>query len=240
MPRAKFISKEDCLRAMHCTKSNRAAARFMRCSFIHYKKYARTYVDEVTGKSLWEIHLNPSGKGIPKFLSNKGKRAPLKDLLEGKLRIESFDPSKIKHQLVYEGYLVEECYKCGYHEERLQDRRVPLILHFKNKDRKNYELTNLELLCYNCSFLYNVSAITDKMVLAQEDFVEKQQKEFDYEIDEHMMIHLRELGLWKEEKVGDGSQYISKTYLENSGKQNEKYGFDVENQSQMPFEYLED
>jgi hypothetical protein len=74
---AKFISKEDCLRAMENTRSNRGAARFLRCSFVHYKRYARTYVDETTGITLFELHKNQAGVGIPKFLPNKGKKAPL-------------------------------------------------------------------------------------------------------------------------------------------------------------------
>ena len=84
MPAAKFISKDDCLRAMDNTKSNRGAARFLRCSFVHYKKYARTYVND-QGVTLWEVHKNPAGIGIPKYLPNKGKQAPLKELIEGKI-----------------------------------------------------------------------------------------------------------------------------------------------------------
>ena len=78
MPPSKFLSKEDILRAMQNTKSNHGAARFLRCSLNHYKKFAKVYIDEATGLSLNELHKNPSGKGIPKFLSNKGKKAPLK------------------------------------------------------------------------------------------------------------------------------------------------------------------
>ena len=63
MPKAKPISKEMVLRAMRNTKSNRAASRFLNCSYVHYKKWAKLYNDEKTGKTLFEIHLNPSGKG---------------------------------------------------------------------------------------------------------------------------------------------------------------------------------
>ena len=38
MPKAKPISKEMVLRAMRNTKSNRAASRFLNCSYVHYKK----------------------------------------------------------------------------------------------------------------------------------------------------------------------------------------------------------
>ena len=48
----KFLSKEDLLRAHKNTLSNKAAARYLRVSYVHYKKYALTYIDEETGLSL--------------------------------------------------------------------------------------------------------------------------------------------------------------------------------------------
>lgn len=213
MPPSKFLTKEDCLRAIHNTRSNRGAARFLRCSFNHYKRFALTYVDDSTGKSLWELHKNQSGTGIPKFLPNKGKLAPLKELIEGKLSVESFEPAKIKQRLIFEGYLKEECNRCGFHEERLVDKKIPLVLQFLDKNKANYELGNLELLCYNCSFLYSVSPITDKQVIAMEDFVDKQVTQPDFEIDESMKEHLQSLGLWiSESDPFSGSSYISENY----------------------------
>lgn len=215
MPKAKFISKEDCLRAMQNSKSNRGAARFLRCSFVHYKKYARTYTNE-EGVTLWEVHKNASGKGIPKFISNKGKQAPLKDLIEGRLPIESFEPAKIKQRLIFEGYLKEECCKCGFNEARIVDQKVPLILQFKDKNKKNYELDNIELMCYNCSFLYSVSPISDKQVIAMEDYVDKQVADFDWEMDDSMREHLESLGLLQQEiDPTDGRNYISENYRGN-------------------------
>jgi hypothetical protein len=213
MPQAKFISKEDCLRAMENTRSNRGAARFLRCSFVHYKKYAKTYVND-EGVSLWEVHKNPAGIGIPKYLPNKGKQAPLKELIEGKISVASFEPAKIKQRLIFEGYLKEECSRCGFHEERLSDHKIPLILQFKDKNKVNYELSNIELMCYNCSFLYSVSPITDKQVIAMEDSVDRQAVDFDWEVDDAMKEHLQSLGLWKEE-VKPGSEYISEDYKQN-------------------------
>lgn len=214
MPAAKFLSKEDVLRAMDNTRSNRGAARFLRCSLNHFKKYAKLYVDEATGICLYEVHKNKSGKGIPKFLHNKGKKAPLKDLIEGRLAVESFEPAKIKQRLVFEGYLKEECSRCGFHEERIQDSKIPLILQFKDRNKKNYELDNIELMCYNCSYLYAVSPITEKQVIRMEDFIDKQGGDVDWEVDEAMKEHLQSLGLWKEQ-VKPGSEYISQTYRDN-------------------------
>jgi hypothetical protein len=61
MPAPKPLSKEDILRAQRITKSNRAAARYLGCSYNHYKRYAQLYENE-EGKTLFKIHLNPSGK----------------------------------------------------------------------------------------------------------------------------------------------------------------------------------
>jgi hypothetical protein len=216
VPTAKFISKEDCLRAMENTRSNRGAARFLRCSFVHYKKYARTYTND-DGITLWEAHKNPSGKGIPKYLPNKGKKAPLKELIEGKLSVDSFEPAKIKQRLIFEGYLKEECSRCGFHEERVTDQKIPLILQFKDKNKKNYEISNIELMCYNCSYLYATSPITEKQVLAMEDSVERQQNNFDWEVDDVMKEHLQSLGLWQE-PTSSPTQYISSDYKGNAQK----------------------
>ncbi len=205
------------------TRSNRGAARFLRCSFVHYKKYAKTYVNE-EGITLWEAHKNMAGVGIPKYLPNKGKKAPLKELIEGKISVASFEPAKIKQRLIFEGYLKEECNRCGFHEERITDKKIPLILQFKDKNKVNYELTNIELMCYNCSFLYSVSPINDRQVIAMEDSVDKQVVDFDWEIDEDTQDHLRSLGLWKDEfDPTNGRNYISENYRGSSIEYQQQY-----------------
>ena len=67
----KPILKEDILRAMKMTKSNQSAARYLGISYVHYKRYAKSYVDEETKKTLFDIHLNPMGKGIRKHFGGK-------------------------------------------------------------------------------------------------------------------------------------------------------------------------
>jgi len=70
MPRAFHLPKEMILAAMTQTKSVHSAARYLNCSYQHIKKYMLAYTDESTGKSLFEIHKNQSGKGIPKHLAS--------------------------------------------------------------------------------------------------------------------------------------------------------------------------
>ena len=124
MPAKKFISKEDCLRAMKFTKSVKAAARYLNCSYQHLKPYMKSYKDEETGLSLFELHKNQSGKGIPKFLSNTpfGKKLPaIEDIVNGKADASSFNPEKLKHAMIEAGYMLEQCYYCGYGEQREKD-----------------------------------------------------------------------------------------------------------------------
>ena len=66
MPLPKPLSKDDIMVAIRSTKSNRAAARYLHCSYSHYKKYAKLYREE-NGVSLLDVHKNQTGSGIPKF-----------------------------------------------------------------------------------------------------------------------------------------------------------------------------
>ena len=139
---SKILTKEDLLRAMSQTRSNRAAARYLHVSYNHYKKYAKMY-------KLFESHKNQSGKGIPKFLKNSGKEPALLDIVEGRVDSSHFTPQKLKYRLIEEGYLLEECSMCGFKERRVLDYKMPLLLHFKDNNKSNYTRDNIELLCYN-------------------------------------------------------------------------------------------
>ncbi len=208
MPRpAKILTKEDIVRAQTVTRSNMSAARYLHVSYNHYKKYAKMYKNE-DGVTLLEAHMNQSGEGIPKFAVAGNKEVPLLDLLEGRVPIEHFDPRKIKARLLSEGKLVEVCDKCGFAERRVTDQKIPVILNFKDGNKKNWHLDNLEFLCYNCSFLYAASPIEEKRAEAMEDYVKTRNDEPDWELDEHHKEHLRELGLYEEEKPGD--EFISR------------------------------
>jgi len=208
MPLPKPLSKDDILAAMRATKSNRAAARFLHCSYDHYRKYAKTYSNE-DGISLFEAHKNQSGEGIPKFLTNKGKEPPLKDILNGTIPIEHFTPQKIRNRLIREGYLLPRCYSCGHEEQRIVDGKQPLLLDFKDKNKKNFELDNVQLLCYNCYFLYVGNIYTEKQIQGIEDYVSVKKAKVDWEIDDHYIEHLREIGLWEDTET-PGSEYIAR------------------------------
>jgi hypothetical protein len=211
--RRKDFTKEQILAAMARTKSNRAAARYLNCSYQHYKMWAKFYEATKEGyANLFEQHLNPHGIGIPKFLNggNPRKRFPLKEIIEGKLLPTSFNPAKIKYRLLQEGYLKEECYGCGFHEHRVLDHKIPILLHFKDGNKMNYLLENLEMLCYNCYFLYQGDLFTGKQIEGIEDHKSISHGKVDWEVDDYTQERLRELGLYEPKPPEDGSEYISK------------------------------
>ena len=204
---SKIITKEDILRAQKMTRSNMAAARYLHISYNHYKKYAKMYKDE-EGVTLLEAHKNQAGEGIPKFALAGKDKIPLMDLLEGRVPIEHFDARKIKQRLIFEGLIEEKCNKCNFSERRVTDLKVPVILNFKDKNKKNWNLDNIECLCYKCSFLYGESPIEEKQAEAMEDYVKTKKDEPDWEMNQAHIDHLKELGLYDEEE--DGSEYISR------------------------------
>jgi len=196
MPLAKPLSKDQILAAMSQTLSNRAAARWLNVSYIHYKKWAKNYGATKEGyPDLFEQHKNQSGKGIPKFLSNSGKEPALLDIIEGRVDISSFNPEKIKYRLVTEGYLLEECSQCGFHERRVLDYKIPLLLHFKDGNKKNYRKENIEFLCYNHYFLTVGDIFSDKQVQGIEDYKPINEGSVTWEVDEYHLKRLSELGL---------------------------------------------
>jgi hypothetical protein len=209
MTKPKPISKEDVLRAMRITKSNRAAARYLGVSYIHYKGYAKLYKSE-NGKTLFEEHKNQSGKGIPKFLNNSKKEPALRDIIEGRIDINHFKPEKIKNRLIKEGFLKEECYICGFHERRVNDYKMPLLLDFIDKNKKNYKNNNPRLLCYNCYYINVGDIFTSKQIEGLEDHVVKYNSEVEWELDEYTSQRLKELGLDIPTDLDDGSEFISK------------------------------
>jgi hypothetical protein len=205
----KPLSKEDILRAMKVTLSNKAAARYLHVSYIHYKRFAQNFTDETTGRTLFEMHKNQSGKGIPKFITNRGKEPALLDVIEGRVPIESYTPEKLKRRLLQEGYLYEYCNKCDFSERRVIDYKVPLLLNFKDGNKKNWNIDNVELLCYNCYFLYVGDVFNTRQLDAIEDFVQPlQTNDVNWELDEYYKEHFKELGIMDEEKE-DGEEFVS-------------------------------
>ena len=204
MPAAKIFTKDDVLRAMRFTRSNRAAAKYLGCSYQHYKPYAKMFrVDESDPNSLtlFEVHKNQSGRGIPKFLPNKRREPNVKLIFETGTGWESFTPVKIKERGIAEGYLKDECYHCGFCERRVTDYKVPLLLNFKDGNKNNYLIDNLELLCYNDYFLLIADPLTPDQVRHIEDNTTTKAVSYDWGVDKQIDVddahleNMRALGL---------------------------------------------
>jgi hypothetical protein len=141
---AKVILRSEIEEAQKHTESNAAAAKWLGVPYPRYKKYAELY-------GIFERHLNPDGVGISKGFAKNPTTVPLRDIFQNKH--PDYSVARLKNRLIARKKLPEECALCGFHEQRVTDRRIPLILNFKDGNRKNMALDNLYILCYNCTFL---------------------------------------------------------------------------------------
>ena len=202
---SKILTKEDILRAMKVTKSNMHAARHLHVSYNHYKKYAKMYKND-DGITLLEAHKNQQGKGIIKY-SNK-KLPQFKAILDGEVPSKYLDREEFKQRLIFEALIEEKCNKCGFAERRIKDTQVPLTINYKDGNKNNLTLANIEFLCLNCHFLYGVDTSKKKVRETLVDYVDHADQDREWQMDEHHMDHLKELGLYNEDSPGD--EYISK------------------------------
>lgn len=201
----KPITEQQIRNAMKMTKSNMSAARFLGVSYDYYKRFAKTYKDQETGKTLFELHLNRQGKGIRKHWG--GKDPDLKALMEGEIFVKSFSVDRYKDKLVQEGYIEEKCNSCGFNEQRVNDYRAPLLIHFKDKNKMNWKIENVELLCYNCYYLYIGDVFNNNQIKhIQEDKPLPKTEQIDWELDDYMKDHFKEIGLMED----DEDDYIAR------------------------------
>lgn len=137
--------------AMKNSKSNSGGARFLNISLTTYEKYAKRYIDEGSGKTLWELQKNKRGIGVKKpYNITKGKYS-LKDILEGKY--PQYSVSQLKRRLLNSGSKVDfecKCHNCGFDEKRITDDKIPLVLDHIDDNWTNHLFKNLRFLCYNC------------------------------------------------------------------------------------------
>jgi hypothetical protein len=198
MPAPKQFTKSQIETAMRYTKSIRAAAKYLGCSYQHLKPFMKALkVDENDPNSptLFDIHKNQNGKGIPKFLPNRRKEPNVKRIFEEGIGWESFTPEKIRARGIAEGYLRDECYTCGFNERRVTDYKIPLLLNFKDGSKCNYKIDNLEQLCYNCYYLYVGEVLTPNQIRNIEDNQTVKEKSFDWGLDDDQLDNMRALGL---------------------------------------------
>jgi hypothetical protein len=215
MPKPKPLTKEQILMAMRNTKSNRAAARFLNCSYTHYKMWAKRYHEFEGGRSLFDVHYNQKGVGIAKWGNIRKKKSiwSVLDVVEGRVSHTHFKPEEIKKRMISEGILKEECALCGYHERRLSDYKIPLILNFKDNNPNHYNLGNIRFLCYNCYFVNYGDIFNQKDInqLETHQPTNGTTEAIEFQLDDYQLAQLEKLGLYQPPKPeDDGSEFISR------------------------------
>lgn len=143
---AKPLLEAEIKDAQSRARSAMEAARLLGVSYNTYKKYAKRY-------GILEDLKNPDGKGIRKGYNLKRGKYSLEDILKGKY--PNYPVHKLKQRILLNGYMLEKCNNCGFEEHRITDNRVPLVLDFIDGDRCNHRYENLQMLCFNCTFLIN-------------------------------------------------------------------------------------
>lgn len=166
------LTEAQCRYAIANTTSNAEAAKWLHISYETWRKYAKMYIDEATGISLFELH---KSRGVNSDLPSKRKTrvvkrpgkgfqpAALADLFSGKY--PNYPRARLQERLIREGLKAERCERCGYQERRVSDWQAPIRIHFRDGNRKNYELSNIEFVCLNCQFLIGQTASEKKYVL---------------------------------------------------------------------------
>jgi hypothetical protein len=149
VPGRRFVlTKRKILDSQENTKSAMEAARWLGVSYNTYKKWAKYY-------GVFEQHKNQEGVGI-----KKGWGVPYKVPLDGILSGERQPPARwshkvLKQRLIDEGYLYEECSKCGYNEVNLSSEKVCLAIDFEDGNYDNFKEDNIRFLCPNCYLSFN-------------------------------------------------------------------------------------
>jgi len=157
--RAAFHFTEAELRyGMESCLNVRELAAFFKVGPTTITRYMQSYYDHEHGMSLYDLFI----KRKKERTRQKGKYAPkrqlspnnasLADIFAGKH--PKYNHDKLQGRLILEGYLVERCNICGFAGRRITDYKIPLKLAWKNKNTQDHALENLELVCYNCYFMY--------------------------------------------------------------------------------------
>lgn len=140
---AQPILESEIKEAQEKSKSAKEASRRLNVSYATYRKYAKMY-------NLHESFINKSGKGVKKPRNPRIGKYPLEDVLDNKF--PDYPLYKLKDRLIRAGLKEACCEQCGYNERRITDNKIPLLICFEDNNPKNFNLENLKIFCYNCSF----------------------------------------------------------------------------------------
>jgi hypothetical protein len=119
---------------------------------------------------MYNMHnlLNPYNRGIKKDVNPEFGKYPISEILEGKH--PDYPVYRLKDKLIRSKKKEARCEMCNYHERRIVDGKIPLLLNFEDGNPKNHKLENIKLLCYNCTFV------------AGKGFIKRGNKQFDPDV----------------------------------------------------------
>ena len=85
---------------------------------------------------------------------------------------------------------------------------MPLLLSFKNYNKRDWTRNNIEFLCYNCYFLNVGDIFTAKQIQGIEDYKDTPKtQEVKWEMDDNTYEHFKSLGLTDELNDDDFISY---------------------------------
>lgn len=134
-----MLLKSQILDAQSKCKSAAECARYLKVSYPTYKKWAKYH-------GVFENLLNQAGEGI----SKNTQRHTIEKYVNGEK--DHQNPKKYIQQLIKYGYKKDCCERCGYDDKRI-DGKTPLLINFRDGDKYNSKLDNVEILCYNCYYI---------------------------------------------------------------------------------------
>ena len=194
------LSQEEVTSMLANSTSVKEAARATNISYPTLKKYAKMYIDPHTGKSLFDLFKNQSGKGVKRNFDKLKAFHNLDSVFKEKQIANAERIAKLKEIVISKNLISLYCNKCGFVERRLTDLRPPLLLNFINKNRTDWKLENLEFLCYNCYFLHIGDPLSSNLIkkIEAHEFdneIFKEKLENFHQLDDVYLNHLKDLGL---------------------------------------------
>ena len=140
------ITEREIRWAMENTSTVASAARFLGVGVQTFKKYACLYYEG--GKTLYEIQ-----REKPRIRSKRPAGNFKKIALGINVLVE---PAKYRQYLFKNALIEEKCFQCGYSNKRLYDLTTPLLIKFRDGNKKNGSLENIEMICYNCYYIESI------------------------------------------------------------------------------------
>lgn len=143
---ARMILESEILAAQSMSKTEQQVARKLGVSFVTYQKYAKLY-------GIYGRVKNRAGKGVNKPIQNEDSgKYPLDRILNGEF--PDYPAARLRLRLIRSNRMEPKCCACGFGEMREIDKKYPLVLTFKDGNKKNKKADNLQFYCYNCCFLH--------------------------------------------------------------------------------------